>query len=72
MENEINLSRDYVTAFNEAEKKGQVEEMSRTFRELCGELGIQDLKSDQAQAAAARAVALLLNARDKGENGKKI
>lgn len=69
---DLTLSRDFVKAFNDAEKKGQVEEMSRTFKELCAELGIADPQSDASQAAAARAVALLLNARDKGENGKKI
>lgn len=69
---ELNLSKDYVTLFNDAEKRGAPEQMSLVFRELCAELGIENPQSDQAQAAAARAVALLLNAKDKGQNGKKI
>lgn len=69
---DITLSKDYVKAFNDAEKKGQVEEMSRTFREMCAELNIIDSQSDTAQAAAAKLAAELRNQRDQGTGGKKI
>lgn len=69
---DINLSKDYVKIFTEAEKKGQVEEMSRAFRELCAEMGISDPQSDESQAAAGKLAAELRNRRDQGAGGKKL
>lgn len=69
---DLTLSRDFVKAFNDAEKKGQVEEMSRTFKELCAELGIKDPQSDESQRAVAKLAAELRNQRDQGTGGKKI
>lgn len=69
---DINLSKDYVKIFNDAEKKGQVEEMSRAFRELCAEIGISDPQSDESQAAAGKLAAELRNRCDQGAGGKKL
>lgn len=69
---DINLSKNYVKIFTEAEKKGQVEHMSLAFRELCAEMGISDPQSDESQAAAGKLAAELRNAKDKGIGGKKL
>lgn len=69
---ELTLSKDYVKAFSDAEKRGAPEQMSLIFRELCAELGIKDPQSDESQRAVAKLAAELRNRRDQGKDGKKI
>lgn len=72
MDEDFKLSKDYISSFRRAKEIKNIEQMDELFRGLCSEIGVSDPQSDAAQAAAGKAAAELLNARDKGTGGKKI
>lgn len=70
----MKLSKDYVTLFDAAAKRGAIEELIIIFKALCNELNIvpegqEDRPADEATAAA---IAMLFNNRDTNQSGKKI
>ena len=67
----MKLSKDYVTAFTEAAKAGEVEKMTAIFTALCGELGLEaeTLSPDEAKAVS---IAMLFNNRNTNQSSKKI
>ncbi len=69
---EIQLSKDYVTAFRKAKEIGNIEQLDELFRGLCAEIGVVEPQSDAAQRAAGKAVAEYMNNRGKGPECKKI
>ena len=58
--------------FNRARDIENVDEMDRIFKELAGEVGLQDPSSDAAQAAWGKGIAEYLNNRGSGPECKKI
>lgn len=71
-EQEFTFSKQYQQMFDAAAKIKNIDEMTRIFKELASEVGLQDPSSDAAQAAWGKAAAEYLNNRGKGPECKKI
>jgi hypothetical protein len=66
----MGTTRDYRRQFKEAAATNNKAAMTELFDALCNEFDVPDPQRDQSQAAAGKALAELLNARDSGSGGK--
>jgi hypothetical protein len=65
-------SKNFFALFNDAKKIKNIDRMSDIFTELCGEIGLSDPASDQAQASFGKTVAEHMNNLGKGPECKKV
>jgi hypothetical protein len=71
MTKEDTFSRNYRALWKVQREIKNIDGMEAVFNELCNECGIAD-EDHSVQAEAARLAAERMNARDRGDGGKKI